>query len=114
MSFLLTFLLTLAVVLVAILVFVRVGTPIYRIDRDNVIALFELVVAGEATENDWHVFIGVPVRHDERLQDIQKTCIELTETEFIGERGRHLFSDRGMAQVRDMLSDLKRGKSNDE
>lgn len=107
MTYLLTLLLTLGVVLVAMWVFVKVGTPVYRIDRDNVIALLELVLSGEATENDWHVFIGIPLRHNTQLCDVQKRCQVLAETEFTGIKGSKLFTQKGLAELEAMLQELK-------
>lgn len=114
MNYVLTLLLTLAFVLVAMWVFMRVGTPTYRIDRNNIITLLELVLAGDATENDWHVFIGVPLRHDRELQDIQKRCAALTETEYTGAQGDRLFSSRGLAELTKLLAELKSREITDE
>ncbi len=107
MSFLLTFLLTLIVVCGAVWVFIRVGTPVYRLEPANLISLFEQVLAGEATDNDWQVFIGIPLRHDTTLREIQRRCELLTETEYLGAGGAHLFSPRGMRELEAMLQELK-------
>ncbi len=107
MSYLVTLLLTLCVVVVAMWVFVKVGTPVYRIDRENVIALLELVLSGQATENDWHVFVGVPLRHNSELRDLQKRCAQLAETEFIGLPDGKLFTNRGLAKLEVLLRELK-------
>ena len=107
MSYLVTLLLTLGVVLVAMWVFVKVGTPVYRLDRDNVIALLELVLSGKASENDWHVFIGIPLRHNRELHDVQKRCEQLTETEFTGNTDNKLFTAKGLAELESLLLELK-------
>ena len=107
MSYLVTMLLTLAVVVVAMWVFIKVGTPVYRLDRDNVIALLELVLSGRATENDWHVFIGIPLRHDSALREVQKHCEQLAETEYTGHEDSKLFTARGLAELEVVLLKLK-------
>ena len=107
MSDVLTFLLTLTVVCGAVWVFIRVGTPVYRLEASNLISLFELVLAGEATDNDWHVFIGIPLRHDPFLRRIQRRCELLTETEYLGAGGAYLFSPRGLRELESMLRELK-------
>lgn len=106
-SYLLTFLLTLMVVGAAVWVFVRVGTPVYRLEPGNLISLFELVLAGEATENDWQVFIGIPLRHNPLLRDMQTRCELLTETEYLGAGGAYLFTPRGLRELESMLRELK-------
>jgi hypothetical protein len=110
-SYLATFLLTFGLVLVVVWVFVKVGTPVYRIERENIITLFEMVLAGGATENDWQVFIGVPLRHNSELADIQQRCIELTAKEYAGGRGDKLFSARGLAELEGLLKELKHNGS---
>jgi len=112
-NYLLTLLLTLGVVAVALWVFIRVGTPVYRIERDNVVALLELVLSGKATENDWQVFIGIPLRHNSELRDIQKRCEELTETEFTGNKNDKLFTSRGLVELEKMLMEIKQHDSED-
>lgn len=107
MSYLVTLLLTLGVVLVAMWVFVKVGTPVYRLDRDNVIALLELVLSGKASENDWHVFMGIPLRHNRELHDVQKRCEQLAETEFTGIKDNKLFTAKGLAELESLLLELK-------
>ena len=96
-----------AVVFSAIWVFVRIGSPVYRIERDNVIALLELVLVDEATENDWQVFVSVPVRHNKELMDIQKRCVELAKIEYIGGPGNKLFSARGISELEKLLAEIK-------
>lgn len=100
-----------AVVLGAMWLFARVGSPVYRIERDNIITLLDLVLSGDATENDWQVFISMPVRHNGELQDIQKRCIELTENEYVGVRGKQLFSARGISELEKLLAELKKQSS---
>ena len=114
MTYLVTLLLTLGLVMVAMWVFVKVGTPVYRIDRDNVIALLELVLSGEATENDWHVFIGIPLRHNTELRDVQKRCETLAETEFTGLKGSSLFTSKGLAELESLLQELKREANSED
>ncbi len=111
MTYLVTLLLTLGLVMVAMWVFVKVGTPVYRIDRNNVIALLELVLSGEATENDWHVFIDIPLRHNAELRDVQKRCKALAEREFTGLKGSRLFTEKGLTELESLLQELKRESS---
>ncbi len=105
-EFLLVASLTFIFIVVVLLVFIKVGTPVYRVERVNVIALLQLVVDGEATEADWDVFIGVPIRHDPELEKLQKRCREIAEVHYLGGSGR-LFTAEGLAQLRQILTELK-------
>lgn len=93
-------------VVLAVLFWVR--TPRYRIERANVIALLELVLAGRATENDWRVFASVPLRHDPALDDIRDRCLEVEEREYRGgEPPKHLFSKQGLEELQTLLEELR-------
>lgn len=107
MSFVLTLLLTFLIVSLALWVFLRLGAPAYRPDKNNVITLLELVLAGNATENDWHVFMGIPLRHCERLQAIQQRCSDLGETEYVGKCSATLFTEKGTQALKLILEELK-------
>ena len=102
-----TLLLTFIVVSIAMWVFLRLGAPVYRLDKNNVITLLELVLAGNATENDWHVFMGIPLRHCEFLQAIQQRCSDLSETEYIGEASVTLFTEKGTQALKIILEELR-------
>lgn len=105
MNFLLTLLFTFLIVLIIILVFVRIGTPVYRLETKNIIVLLTLVVEGKATENDWEVFLGLPIRHNEQLEDIRLRCQRISELEYIGGTG-HLLTDKGIEEVKKILTKL--------
>lgn len=105
MSYVLTLLLTLAVVLVTMWVFVKVGTPVYRLERENIVTLLQLLVSGRATEQDWDVFVAIPIRHDPLLRDIQERCLAIAQTEFVGGSGL-LFSPQGITKLECLLKEI--------
>lgn len=106
MMFFTTFVFTFFLVLVAVVYFWLRGTPVYRVEKENIIRLLELVVAEQAEENDWQVFVAYPIRHDRFLAEIQQRCLEIAETEYLG-NNRHLFSARGRAEIQLILDELK-------
>lgn len=110
MTFLITLLLTFALVVVALLVFWQLGPPVYRIDRRNVIKLLEMVVAGHATDSDWQVFTGFPIRHDAELAAIQQRCVAIAEREYTAGEGM-LFTRRGCGEIAAILAELKAAES---
>ncbi|WIO73516.1 hypothetical protein QP938_09410 [Porticoccaceae bacterium LTM1] len=105
MGFLITLFLTLLLVVVVLCVFMRLGTPTYRIGKVNIIRLLELVLAGQASQSDWDVFIGMPLRYDPELEAIRELCEDISEREFIG--GRSLFTAQGLKELAELLSELK-------
>lgn len=106
MNLLLTILLTFALVLVALVVFVRFGTPYYLLKEENLEALLTLVVEGRATDSDWQVFLGVPIRHNDRLEMIRQRCADIDQREYIGGTG-FLLTRRGIDEVQQLLEELK-------
>lgn len=105
-TFLTTFVLSLVVVGLALWGFIKLGSPVYRVERVNVIALLELIQARRATATDWEVFMAVPIRHCPELADIQIRCAEIAEREYLGQDKR-LFTERGLQELTDVLADLK-------
>ncbi|WP_461516363.1 hypothetical protein [Porticoccus sp.] len=105
MTFLLTLLMTFILVLVALLLFIRFGTPFYQLKKDNVVTLLTMVVDGQATENDWQVFLGVPIRHNDRLEAVRVQCCEISNREYIG--GSSLLTAKGIDEIRLLLAELE-------
>jgi hypothetical protein len=105
------FLLLLAVFLVLFLpvvLLIILRRPIYRLTRENVIELFDLILSGKAKEQDWLVFVAVKINHDALLEKIRILCVELENTEFKGlGLNNHLLTARGEQQLRLYLSWLK-------
>ena len=72
---------------------------------DNVIELLRMVLAGQATESDWDVFIGVPIRHDPELDKVREQCEDISEREYLG--GENLFSVQGLSELEKILYALE-------
>jgi hypothetical protein len=81
MNFIITLILSFALILTALLVFRYIGLPFYRVEPINVKVLLESVLAGQATEADWDVFIGMTIRHNPDLDEIRLQCAMLAENE---------------------------------
>lgn len=78
----LTVLITL-VLLVIFLGLIYFKPPVYRLTEKNLVSLFELALSGDATESDWDIFISVPIRYDDDLENIRLVCEELTEAKAV-------------------------------
>ncbi|HEB28510.1 hypothetical protein LCGC14_1977350 [marine sediment metagenome] len=109
MNFLLTLFFTFIFVVLIFLVFIRVGTPVYHLDKQNLVTLLTLVVEGRATENDWQVFLGMPIRHNEQLEEIRRRCYDISEHEYIGGSG-YLLTETGIEDVNKLLTELIGGE----
>lgn len=108
MTYVLTLISTLVVVLLVLLVFYKLGLPVYRLERINVIRLLELVIAKQATDDDWDIFIGLVIRHDPALDAIRQQCADIAEREMLGERRIVEFSARGYLELQEILHELQR------
>ena len=108
MNFIPTLLLTLLLITVALWVFMRIGLPVYRVERSNVVRLLDLVIAGRATASDWDVFIGMPIRHDPELDAVRKRCSEVAERELLGGDGEQLFTRQGIAELQKIRDEIIR------
>ena len=110
MNFLLTLFLTFLFVLFAIIFFIKIAPPVYRLEKSNIVALLKLVVEGKATDNDWEVFLGVPIRHNDELEAVRMRCSEISEREYIGGSGslksKHLLTQKGIEEVEIILAEL--------
>lgn len=106
MTLLLTILLTFVVVLIALVVFVRFGTPYYLLKQENLETLLTLMVEGRATDADWQVFLGVPIRHNDRLETIRQRCVDIDQREYVGGTG-FLLTRQGIDELKQLLEELK-------
>jgi len=105
-TFILTLLLTFFFVLLAMVFFWRFGVPVYRVEKQNIISLLELILSGQATEADWEVFSAYPIRHNDELGRVQQHCITIAEREYLGGQGM-LFTQQGLEELSDVLQALK-------
>jgi len=105
MTLALTFLSTFIFLVIVVAIFMRIGSPVYRLENENIIALLELVIAEQASEQDWDVFMAVPIRHNDTLFQIQQRCHTIASEHYIG--GKHLFSDTGRQLLSEMLEEFK-------
>jgi hypothetical protein len=82
----------------------------YLLRRENVISLLELVIAGRATEQDWRLFSAVSLRHNPQLEHVRARCLDIEEREYRYRSNGILFSQRGLAELEDILEELKKAE----
>jgi len=83
-------------------------TPYYRVDQNKMIKTLEMVLTGQATENQWFTVFGIPMRHSLELEDIRQRCLEIEEKHYIGRNSSpHLFNATGLGKLKNILAELK-------
>lgn len=104
------FIITLLVFLMLIAILLWVKTPRYMMRPADVITLFHNVLTGQATENDWTIFLSSSFRHCPPLEPIRAACAELDEKEYLGDASStgFLLSRAGLAQLRILLERVER------
>ena len=108
LTFLITILLALVVLTLLFLLFRSLKTPYYRVDVDRMIQVVEMCLTGQATENDWQVVFGMSIRHHPELEAIRQRCLDIEESHYLAhQRKPYLFSEEGMAALREVLAELK-------
>lgn len=105
---LITFVLTLVFVFLLFGLFYYLKRPYYRIDKQQMVHVLQLVVVGEASENDWNMTFGLVIRHSPELESIRQRCITIEEKWYIGHRKPpYLFAPQGLIELKQVLEDLK-------
>ncbi len=79
MEFLSVFVLTL-IVLVGLVLLLQFGrVPSYRPTRHAVRELLAGVLARSTSSEAWEMFLGLPIVHDEELEQIRRRCLQIHE-----------------------------------
>jgi hypothetical protein len=105
---LVTLLLSLLIASALFFLFRWVKTPYYRVDRQRMIDILEMVLTGQATENDWRLTFGMSIRHQPVLEPLRQQCLDIEEKYFIGEsKPPYLFSKEGLTELEKVLALLK-------
>lgn len=112
MTIFFTLLLSLIIIASLLALFLWVKTPYYRVDRDRMIKVLEMVLTSQATENDWRTVFDMTIRHDPELETLRQQACEIEEEHFIGmspraNRSESLFSKEGMRELEKLLQTLK-------
>lgn len=95
---------TLVIFLLVITVLMWVRTPHYLMSKQDVIQLFQQVLVGQASENDWAIFLSSSFRHFPDLEQIRQECLELDEKEYLASSSKeYLLTENGLLKLRQLL-----------
>ena len=106
MSGLALFVVTLFILLGVFTFLAILKRPIYQLTEDNVVRLLELVLEGQASEDDWNVFVDMPIRYNDELEAIRWRCMEIFDQDTEPKRG-HLFSEAGLCEIKELLAGMR-------
>lgn len=102
------FVITLIVFLCVIGVLLWVKTPRYQMTKADVVHLLQNVLVGQASENDWAIFLSSSFRHCPVLEPFRDACAAIDEKEYFGHtRAGFLLSETGLAQIRWILKKVE-------
>lgn len=92
MEFLTVFVLTL-IVLVGLVLLLQFGrVPTYRPSRQTVRELLAGVLECSTRREAWELFLGLPILHDEGLEQIRRACVLIHEGD-----GEHPAANEGLS-----------------
>lgn len=98
------FAITLFIFLIVIGVLLWVKHPHYMMAKADVISLLQKVIVGQASENEWAIFLASSFRHCPELEVIRDACIAIDEREYLGDsRGGYLFTEKGLEELKRVL-----------
>lgn len=108
--FFLTLALTLIIFFGVLVVLIWARSSRSRLHRENVIRLLELVLIGRATEQDWRLFSALSLRHNPQLELVRARCLDIEEREYLKHNNGILFTQRGLAELREILDELEQAE----
>jgi len=102
------FTLTLLIFLGVVWILLSVKTPHYQMQRADVIRLLQAVVVGQASENDWAIFLSSSFRHAPGLEQVRERCAQIDEQSYLAHAPNgFLFTQLGLDQIKALLADLE-------
>jgi hypothetical protein len=102
------FAVTLIVFVLVVGILLWVKTPRYQMQSADVILLLKSVLVGQASENDWAIFLASSFRHNPELETVRARCVQIDELEYLGHsRTGFLFSQDGLWQLKQVLDELE-------
>lgn len=109
MTVIVTLLFTIAIISGLFYLFVRLKTPYYRVDQARMVHVLEMVLTGQATDNDWQMTFGMVIRHSPALEALRQQCVDIEDAHYIGnQRPPYLFSEDGLIELQAVLQDVRR------
>lgn len=81
-------------------------SPIYQVDRDQILTLLKKVLAGDAHDMEWRTFLSVQIRYDEFLESVRFRCEKLDE-QYSGTSRGNILNKAGRAQLAEIVAELE-------
>ncbi|APX92571.1 hypothetical protein BWR19_06225 [Halomonas sp. 1513] len=77
-------------------------TPRYRTEPQHLLDIFDKTLEGKASETEWNVVVGYPVRHDDHLESVRRRAQRLMDEHgrpWQAARGQPLLSKAGCEEL---------------
>ncbi|MGH1440190.1 MAG: hypothetical protein ACRBBR_08785 [Cellvibrionaceae bacterium] len=109
MTILVTVVLTVVILALLFGLFLWVKMPFYRVDKDKMVKVLEMVLTGQARENDWRMVFDMTIRHNPELESLRQQALEIEEQYFTGlsANSDYLFTQQGLGKLENLLQAVK-------
>lgn len=109
MEFFIVFFVSLLVLICVALSLLLGKAPTYRPERESVHKLLLAVVSKHAVNDEWELFLSLPISHDPELESVRQRCLTLTYGDYdIPPAGEGLngaiFDKRGMLRLKEIIA----------
>jgi hypothetical protein len=82
----------------------------YSVTKQQIIDLLRGVLNNTTDWGEWDNFTHIPITNDPSLEIIRKKCFGLEQKEFSDPENNYLYNERGMAEIRKILTELENEK----
>lgn len=92
-----------------VLVLMTAGTPRYRTEPKDLLALFDKALSSQVSETEWNAIIGYPIRHNEYLDGVRRRAAHLMELHgrrWLIAQGKPLLNHEGQAELQALRDHL--------
>jgi len=109
MTILVTVVLTVVILALLFALFLWVKMPFYRVDKVKMVKVLEMVLTGQARENDWRMVFDMTIRHNPDLESLRQQALEIEEQHFIGlsVKSDYLFTPQGLSELDVLLETVR-------
>lgn len=103
----LTLILAILLLAVSMVCLACLRRPTYRVERTQVLRLFDQLNAGQLSHREWLVFTAMPIRHDPWLDAFRQRCAKVEDAHLLGDHSRQLFDARGREKLALLRKELQ-------
>ncbi len=111
-DFLIVFMVTFLVIAGVATAMIFGKSPVYQPSQQDIQELLTSLIDGQLTDTKWQFFLGMPIRHDEQLEQLRLKCVDAQATQSLRVRaGMVRLKEPGLIRVRHLIQQLGSGSS---